>query len=374
MLTTRFFTEDMNFDEQIAKITAILKKECLCNCETVYAEKYRNITILCPFKSQDFPLQWNGPKKLRVYADNEKINPKIRGIGITGDNDNGEYNLVIYNFNKSNEGNYKCSTVQNGTAVQQNFELTLEHGKPRVSGGPIPTKAVTEKIPVSSIHTTDNAHFLRVRHILPDSNSIEVELNITCDSGLQQLIVVEYKLSSIEYWNNEFNFTATEANCYSISIKDLVQGEKYDVRICVVTNIIKRDCTGVFQADTIAHMNTENDNASAAEFHRNAAALHTNDRQNIRNGLKSTSRVCGGFLRQPDLQPKRNEGKEQSELNYIEIEFKPQSDRCKYYIHGTKDKTEYSEIDFEVIAEPLPSSESEIESDDENDPVSERMP
>lgn len=65
---------------------------------------------------------------------------------------------------------------------------------------------------------------------------------------------------------------------------------------------------------------------------------------------------------------------EQSELNYIEIEFKPQSDRCKYYIHGTKDKTEYSEIDFEVIAEPLPSSESEIESDDENDPVSERMP
>lgn len=90
-----------------------------------------------------------------------------------------------------------------------------------------------------------------MRHILPDSNSIEVELNITCDSGLQQLIVVEYKLSSIEYWNNEFNFTATEANCYSISIKDLVQGEKYDVRICVVTNIIKRDCTGVFQADTI---------------------------------------------------------------------------------------------------------------------------
>lgn len=65
---------------------------------------------------------------MSLYADNENINPEIRGIGITGDNDNGEYNLVIYNFNKSNEGNYKCSTVQNGTAVQHNFELTLEHG------------------------------------------------------------------------------------------------------------------------------------------------------------------------------------------------------------------------------------------------------
>lgn len=54
-----------------------------------------------------------------------------------------------------------------------------------------------------------------------------------------------------------------------------------------------------------------------------------------------------------------------SELNYIEIELDPIPQDRKFYIHGNDNRTEYSEIEFGVVGDPLLFSESET--DDDND-------
>lgn len=56
---------------------------------------------------------------------NNMLSSEVKGIGITGENGKGEFNLVVYGFKETNEGIYQCSTMINNKPVDENFNIRL---------------------------------------------------------------------------------------------------------------------------------------------------------------------------------------------------------------------------------------------------------
>lgn len=97
--------------------------------EIIYVTKSSNVTILCPFKSAKAFLQWNGPPNLTSYSDNNAVNPAVKDVGIVRGRANGEYNLIVYGFEESNEGTYQCITVYDGKPVMYAVNVLLQISK-----------------------------------------------------------------------------------------------------------------------------------------------------------------------------------------------------------------------------------------------------
>lgn len=56
-------------------------------------------------------------------------------------------------------------------------------------------------------------------------------------------------------------------------------------------------------------------------------------------------------------------------MNYIDIELNQIPEKHRFYIHGHNNRTEYSDIEFGVIGDPLSSSESEMDDDNDIDTI-----
>ncbi|VDI10944.1 Hypothetical predicted protein [Mytilus galloprovincialis] len=97
--------------------------------EIIYVAKSSNLTIRCPFKSTKASFQWSGPPNLTSYSDNSKVNPAVKGVGISRGRENGKYNLIIYGFEESNEGVYQCLTLNDGKPVIHTFNFMLQINK-----------------------------------------------------------------------------------------------------------------------------------------------------------------------------------------------------------------------------------------------------
>lgn len=97
--------------------------------EILYVSKASNFTISCPFESVNFPVQWSGPPNLTVYSENSKINPALNNVGIIRGSANGELNLIIYDFEESNEGTYQCITLTDGKLVMYTMNVMLQISK-----------------------------------------------------------------------------------------------------------------------------------------------------------------------------------------------------------------------------------------------------
>ncbi|XP_076108056.1 hemicentin-2-like isoform X2 [Mytilus galloprovincialis] len=91
--------------------------------------------MICPFSSKSKSVIWFGPGngKLTTFVVGDKINKNIRNyyrLRVVGDHIVGEYNLQILNISTEDAGLYKCHSIQNGTAVEATFKLSIIE-KPR---------------------------------------------------------------------------------------------------------------------------------------------------------------------------------------------------------------------------------------------------
>lgn len=86
--------------------------------------------MTCPFRSFSPPIIWFGPVegKLRTYSDGVNINHNLLNydrIRITGDHENGEYNLKILKLTLEDAGQYKCHSSENGSVLQAVYLLNI---------------------------------------------------------------------------------------------------------------------------------------------------------------------------------------------------------------------------------------------------------
>lgn len=74
-------------------------------------------------------MQWSGPPNFTTYNEHSAINPAVKDVEIIRSIENGEFNLIIYGFNESNEGAYQCLTLNEGKHVMHDFNVLLQISK-----------------------------------------------------------------------------------------------------------------------------------------------------------------------------------------------------------------------------------------------------
>lgn len=98
--------------------------------ENITAILQDDVVMKCPFSSKSKSVIWFGPGdgKLTTFVVGDKINKNIRNydrLRVVGDHTVGEYNLQILNISTEDAGLYKCHSIQNGTAVEATFKLSI---------------------------------------------------------------------------------------------------------------------------------------------------------------------------------------------------------------------------------------------------------
>ena len=99
--------------------------------DTIYADIGDTVELRCPHTSQDLQSQWRGPPIFTLISIGKEIKTSLGNydrLELYDNHDNGELNLKIYNFTRSDKGYYRCTSNVNGTAVQLNF-LVYIRGK-----------------------------------------------------------------------------------------------------------------------------------------------------------------------------------------------------------------------------------------------------
>lgn len=86
--------------------------------------------MVCPFASKSKSVIWFGPGdgKVTTFAVGNKINTDIKSydrLRVIGDHTEGVYNLQILNIQAEDDGQYKCHSIKNGTAVESIIKLSI---------------------------------------------------------------------------------------------------------------------------------------------------------------------------------------------------------------------------------------------------------
>jgi hypothetical protein len=92
--------------------------------DTLCANIDETVELRCPYTSHDLQLQWRGPPHLTVVSFGKEIKTSLGNYDrfeLYGNHDNGELNLKITNFTRSDEGDYLCILNVNGIAVQSSL-------------------------------------------------------------------------------------------------------------------------------------------------------------------------------------------------------------------------------------------------------------
>lgn len=96
--------------------------------DTIYADIGDTVELLCPNASHDSQSQWRGPPDLTVLSFGKGIKTSLGNydrLELYDNLDNGEFNLIINNFTRSDEGYYRCSSNVNGTVVQLDLQVYI---------------------------------------------------------------------------------------------------------------------------------------------------------------------------------------------------------------------------------------------------------
>jgi hypothetical protein len=96
--------------------------------DTLYANIGETVELRCPYTSHDLQLLWRGPPHLTVLSIGKEIMTSLGNydrLELYGNHDNGEFNLKIANFTRSDEGDYRCILKVNGNAVQSSLQVYI---------------------------------------------------------------------------------------------------------------------------------------------------------------------------------------------------------------------------------------------------------
>ena len=96
--------------------------------DTLYANIGEKVELRCPYTSQDLQSQWRGPPNLTVLSLGKEITTSLGNydrLELYDNHDNGEFNLKITNFTRSDEGEYRCISNVNGMAVQSDLQINI---------------------------------------------------------------------------------------------------------------------------------------------------------------------------------------------------------------------------------------------------------
>jgi hypothetical protein len=96
--------------------------------DTSYANIGETVELRCPCTSHDPQLLWRGPPHLTVLSVGMEIMTSLGNydrLELYGNHDNGEFNLKITNFTRSDEGEYRCILNVNGIAVQSSLQVYI---------------------------------------------------------------------------------------------------------------------------------------------------------------------------------------------------------------------------------------------------------
>ena len=95
---------------------------------TVYANIGETVELRCPYSSHDLQSQWRGPPNLTVLSFGRKIKTSLGNydrLELYGNHANGELNLKIKNFTRTDEGYYRCISNVNGIAKQSDLQVYI---------------------------------------------------------------------------------------------------------------------------------------------------------------------------------------------------------------------------------------------------------
>ena len=96
--------------------------------DTIYADIGDTVELLCPHTSHDLQSQWRGPPNLTVLSFGKEIKTSLGNydrLELYGNHDNGEFNLKITNFTRSDEGEYRCISNVDGKAVASDLQINI---------------------------------------------------------------------------------------------------------------------------------------------------------------------------------------------------------------------------------------------------------
>jgi hypothetical protein len=96
--------------------------------DTLYANIGETVELRCPYTSHDLQLLWRGPPHLTVLSVGKEITTSLGNydrLELYGNHDNGEFNLKITNFTRSDEGDYRCILNVNGNVVQSSLQVYI---------------------------------------------------------------------------------------------------------------------------------------------------------------------------------------------------------------------------------------------------------
>jgi len=96
--------------------------------DTLYANIGETVELRCPYTSHDLQLQWRGPPHLTVLSFGKEIQTSLGNydrLELYDNHVNGEFNLKITNFTRSDEGEYRCILNVNDIAVQSSLQVYI---------------------------------------------------------------------------------------------------------------------------------------------------------------------------------------------------------------------------------------------------------
>jgi hypothetical protein len=93
-------------------------------CDTLYANIGETVVLRCPCTSHDLQSQWCVPPNLTVLSFGKEIKTSLGNydrLELCDNHDNGELNLTIRNFTRTDEGYYRCISNVNGIVVESDL-------------------------------------------------------------------------------------------------------------------------------------------------------------------------------------------------------------------------------------------------------------
>jgi hypothetical protein len=101
--------------------------------DTVYANIGETVVLRCSYTSHDLQSQWRGPPNLTVLSFGKEIKTSLGNydrLELHDNHDNGELNLKVKNFTRTDEGHYRCISNVNGIAVESDLQVYIRSKLP----------------------------------------------------------------------------------------------------------------------------------------------------------------------------------------------------------------------------------------------------
>ena len=96
--------------------------------DTVYANIGETVVLRCPYTSHYLHSQWRGPPNLTVLSFGKEIKTSLGNydrLELYNNHDNGELNLKVKNFTRTDEVYYRCISNVNGIAVESDLQVYI---------------------------------------------------------------------------------------------------------------------------------------------------------------------------------------------------------------------------------------------------------